>query len=52
MKNKISNVLLILILGFTFNMYAQEKTITGVITDVTDGSPLPGAINLTGTYRK
>ncbi|MEN8187480.1 MAG: carboxypeptidase-like regulatory domain-containing protein, partial [Bacteroidota bacterium] len=43
MKNRISNLLLVFMLGFTFTMYAQQKTVTGVITDAADGSVLPGA---------
>jgi len=52
MKNRISNVFLILMLGFTFTLYAQEKTVSGVITDATDGTPLPGAsISIKGSTK-
>ncbi len=43
MKNRISNLLLVFIFGFTFSMYAQNKTVTGTVTDAADGSVLPGA---------
>lgn len=43
MKKTITNVFLILMLGITISMHAQEKTVKGVITDAEDNTPLIGA---------
>ena len=41
MRNKLY-LLLVLLVGIVQVGMAQEKTITGVVTDADDGSPLPG----------
>jgi TonB-linked SusC/RagA family outer membrane protein len=43
MKNKIKTVLFVLLMGFTFTMFAQQKQVSGKITDAKDGLSLPGA---------
>ena len=41
---------LFLLLFITFQVVAQERTVTGTVTDKSDGLPLPGvSIQVTGT---
>ncbi|WP_027137595.1 SusC/RagA family TonB-linked outer membrane protein [Gaetbulibacter saemankumensis] len=50
MKNKVKTMLFVLLLGFTYTMYAQEKQVSGTITDANAGIPLPGAsVRVKGT---
>jgi len=51
MKKVIKQLFFILMLGVTFTIQAQEKTVQGVVTDDT-GQPLPGAtVILVGTTK-
>ena len=50
MRNKLY-LLLVLLVGIVQVGMAQEKTITGVVTDADDGSPLPGvSVVIKGTH--
>ena len=50
MRNKLY-LLLVLLVGIVQVGMAQEKTITGVVTDADDGSPLPGVtVVIKGTH--
>src|SRR6056297_2096320 len=43
MKTKTNAVLVLLLMLFVQASFAQSRTITGTVTSVTDGLPLPGA---------
>ncbi|MBD0823970.1 SusC/RagA family TonB-linked outer membrane protein [Aestuariibaculum marinum] len=52
MKNRIKTMLFVLLMSFAFTMYAQEKQVSGTITDANDGVPLPGAsVSVKGTSK-
>ncbi|WP_418499318.1 SusC/RagA family TonB-linked outer membrane protein [Flagellimonas sp.] len=52
MKNRIKTILFVFLMGFIHTVWAQEKQVSGTVTDADDGAPLPGAsISVLGTSR-
>lgn len=52
MNMRCIKLFIIFFFGYAGMAFAQEKTISGTITDASDGTPLPGAsITVKGTTR-